>query len=66
MASLGGGKVLLFGGDVDGPNGETWLYDLGDNSWTDQAPAAGPTARAGHAMASIGEGQVLLFGGVED
>jgi len=74
MAYLGGDKVLLFGGeDAGGYNGETWVYDLSDNTWTSQAPAAaaangaalydGPSARWSHAMAYLGGDQVLLFGG---
>jgi len=112
MASLGGSRVLLFGGwdgrfavrpgsmisaptpgpirprhqsvrtllachglprrgpcaavwreDASGLKGETWVYDLSANTWTNQAPAAAPSARYWHAMASLGEDQVLLFGG---
>ena len=66
MASLGGDQVLLFGG-LDGLiNGETWVYDLSANTWTNQAPAAAPSARLAHAMASLGGDQVLLFGGEAD
>jgi len=34
-----------------------------DGAWTNQAPAAGPSARYAHAMASLSGDQVLLFGG---
>jgi N-acetylneuraminic acid mutarotase len=66
MASIGGDQVLLFGGDdsgFGGRNDETWVYDLSDNTWTQQSPTTKPSARAPHAMASIGGDQVLLFGG---
>ena len=75
MTSLGGDKVLLFGGDdgSGGCYGDTWIYDLSDNTWTDQAPATaaangaalydGPSARCGAAMAALGGDEVLLFGG---
>ena len=65
MAHLGGDQVLLFGGWDDGLNydGETWVYDLSDNTWTNQAPTTGPSARRSHTMASLGGDQVLLFGG---
>ena len=64
MAYLGGDQVLLFGGyDGSGYNGETWVYDLSANTWTNQAPAAAPSARDRHAMAYLGGDQVLLFGG---
>ena len=68
MASLGGGRVLVFGGRVGyyDPDGETWVYDSSANSWTQLAPAASPSARYVHAMASPGEDQVLLFGGNDD
>ena len=65
MASLGGGQVLLFGGwDLHwNTTDETWVYDLGDNTWTNKMPTAAPSARKYHAMAYIGEDKVLLFGG---
>ena len=63
MASLGAGEVLLFGGSDGSRNGDTWVYDLSANIWTDQNPASSPSARLHHAMASIGGDQVLLFGG---
>jgi hypothetical protein len=39
------------------------VYDFSENTWTDHAPAAAPSAREQHAMASLGGDQVLLFGG---
>jgi len=66
MAYLGGDQVLLFGGVDESPNvynGETWVYDLSANTWTNQAPITGPSPRGGHAMAYLGGDQVLLFGG---
>ncbi|HSR33809.1 MAG TPA: kelch repeat-containing protein, partial [Anaerolineae bacterium] len=63
MAWLGGDQVLLFGGLSFDYNGETWVYDLSENSWTEKSPAPAPTARYYHAMAPLGGGQVLLFGG---
>jgi N-acetylneuraminic acid mutarotase len=59
--------VLLFGG-YGHPGGDpyfddTWVYDLSDNMWTEQAPAFAPSAREWHALAYIGGDQVLLFGG---
>jgi len=39
MAYLGGDQVLLFGGDdYYGYDGETWVYDLSANSWTNKEP----------------------------
>ena len=44
MASLGGDQVLLFGGYGGAWSGETWVYDLSANTWTNKAPAAAPSA----------------------
>jgi hypothetical protein len=66
MARIGTSQALLFGGqDADGYCGDTWLYDLGANTWTELTPAVEPSARWGHAMAYIGKDQVLLFGGYD-
>jgi N-acetylneuraminic acid mutarotase len=65
MAFLGGDQVLLFGGSDDFLKGDTWVYDLGDGTWTEKAPAAAPSSRWYHAMASLGGDQVLLFGGYD-
>jgi len=59
-------KVLLFGGwkAASGRYGDTWVYDLSANTWTDQTPpTAAPSARFLPAMASLGGDQALLFGG---
>jgi len=66
LASLGGDQVLLFGGWDTSFLNDTWVYDLGMNTWTSQAPATAPSARYKHAMAAIGGSQVLLFGGGDD
>ncbi len=65
MAAIGGDQVLLFGGNKTPGilDDETWVYDLGDNTWTLKSPAAKPSARLAHAMVSIGGDQALLFGG---
>jgi len=57
--------VMLFGG-YDGTNylQQTWTYDYGTNTWTQQSITPQPSGRAGHAMATIyGTDMVLLFGG---
>jgi hypothetical protein len=64
VAYIGDDQVLLFGGT--GPYGcydETWVYDLSDNTWTQQDPSSKPSARVYHDMAYIGGDQVVLFGG---
>src|SRR6266704_3315416 len=45
-------QTVLFGGlDVNGSNGETWLYNFSGNRWTQAAPIVSPAPRAGHAVA---------------
>jgi hypothetical protein len=66
MSYIGGDQVLLFGGWDDGYDDETWVYDLSADTWTQQSPAAHPSARQAHAMSYIGGDQVLLFGGCDD
>ena len=65
MASLGEGQVLLFGGNDGLINGETWVYDLSANSWTNQAPAAAPSARLlpCHGLHRRGPGAPVWRGG---
>jgi N-acetylneuraminic acid mutarotase len=66
MAYIGDDKVILFGGVLDDFStsyGDTWVYDLSDNTWTLKNPSTSPSARFTHAMASIGGDQVLLFAG---
>ena len=42
---------------------DTWVDDLSDNTWTDQAPASAPPERDDHAMAYIGGEKVPLLVG---
>ena len=69
MANIGGDQVLLFGGynhGTSGLYGDTWLYDLSDNSWTEKSPSTEPSDRYSQGMAYIGGDQVLLFGGWDE
>jgi hypothetical protein len=65
MAYIGGDQVLLFGGQEadESYNDETWIYDLGDNTWTQKNPSTKPSPRRMHSMSYIGGNCVLLFGG---
>lgn len=69
MAAIpGDDKVVLFGGSRGGTYyGDTWVYDLSDNKWTEVLPrpsATEPSDRSGPIMALIdGTDKVLLFGG---
>lgn len=60
------GKLILFGGEdrlgrfLD----DTWVYDYGDNRWTQMNPSMKPSARAYHAMTYDSKNdKVILFGG---
>jgi N-acetylneuraminic acid mutarotase len=68
MASVyGDDKVVLFGGIYGEAypqtiRGDTWIYDLSDNNWT-QGPS-GPPARERAAMVCIhGDSKIVMFGG---
>ena len=71
MAKIGDGKAVLFGGVYKTVNGEpycdseTWIYDLGTNTWTQKSinPAKSPGSRYSSAMAYLGAGKAVLYGG---
>jgi len=67
MASVyGDDKVVLFGGyeDSAGNYGDTWIYDLSNDTWTEKSPTNKPDARSSHAMATIyGTDRIFLYGG---
>ena len=73
MAYIGGDQVVLFGGYgpcagyAGAPLSDTWVYDLSDNTWTeDDNNQHTPRARWLHTLceSSIdGSGKVVLFGG---
>ena len=61
-------EVVLFGGETLGGklSGETWIYDLGEETWTEKSPTFNPSPRCNHSMASIfKENKALLFGGFD-
>jgi len=60
MAPLNG-KLVLFGGSTDSPEGYTWTYD--GTNWVMLA-ASGPAARIGAVMARL-DGRLVLFGGFD-
>jgi hypothetical protein len=66
FASIDGtDKILLFGGNGQSSFlGDTWVYDLSANTWTNQNPSPKPSNRQSPNMASIdGTDQVLLYSG---
>lgn len=60
------GLILLYGGCSDDigpcPRGDLWSFDSSNGIWTDITPVAGPTPRAGSALARLGN-TILLVGG---
>ena len=61
-------RVVLFGAagpqGVETPFGDTWMYDLARNEWTEVRAAPAPTTRGWHAMAYDAVlARVVLFGG---
>jgi N-acetylneuraminic acid mutarotase len=65
IAYLGDDKILIFGGWKlhEQVLGDTWIYDLSDNEWTEVKCDTSPRARELPAMVHIADGKVLLFGG---
>ena len=74
MSRIGNGKAVLFGGQTGLgscsiqpyepiENGETWIYDIGTNTWTQLNLVTKPASRLGSALAFLGEGKAVLFGG---
>jgi len=60
---------LLFGGSVSytKPTNETWMYDIGGNSWTKKAPARSPYSRTLHSMSYDNLSRAMVvFGGTYD
>jgi hypothetical protein len=59
------GVAVMFGGwDGNDTVNETWLYDLGADTWTLASPVRSPAGRYGHAMAyDPWSEDVVLFGG---
>ncbi len=60
-------RIVLVGGSTatGAPFNDTWTYDLGTDTWTNQNPAVRPPARSEHAMAySSKADKVVVFGGL--
>ena len=68
MARLSETQALVFGGSTAEVyyDDETWVFDLSDTSWTQDANTIQPGGRFGHAMSETsrdGSTRVVLFGG---
>jgi N-acetylneuraminic acid mutarotase len=61
----GTNRLVLFGGFLapyDQATGETWIYDVATNRWSQAFPRHSPGPRAWHVMSRT-NGPVVLFGG---
>lgn len=63
MATIGNGKVLLYGGWTMGPTGGTWVYDPAQDTWTEKITTSKPLDGVYASMASLNGDRVMLFGG---
>ncbi len=75
MAWIGDDQVMLFGGYGPGagqfgsPLDDTWIYDLSNNSWTEQIGSPDPDARLDHASCETSldaSSPAVVFGGQLD
>ncbi|NNG00199.1 MAG: hypothetical protein HKM93_12515 [Desulfobacteraceae bacterium] len=69
MTYIGGGRVLMFGGEIGSNNigaNDMWIYDLSENTWTEASDISGyaPTPRCFPGAAQLGSGKIILFGGI--
>jgi hypothetical protein len=65
-AVYGTDKIVVYGGrgDFGTRLGDTWIYDLSDNIWTERFPDDDPGPRDGSSMATIwGTDKVMFYGG---
>jgi len=66
VSIFGTDKLILFGGGKPDLTyfGDTWIYDLSDNTWMNMDPVIRPAARVEYGMSFIyGTDKVVLFGG---
>lgn len=69
MAYHSPGKVLLFGGGQsdDTPYGDTWIYDVAANNWTEVTTSTSPSPRVyGRLTYDSRNNVIMLFGGKEE
>ncbi len=61
-------KIILFGGDTSSDlDDETWIFDLGSNTWIQMNTVIKPPSRYRHGMAYDSlNNKVVLFGGSND
>jgi hypothetical protein len=71
-AVVAGNRMIVYGGNSsnDGlnfsPLGDTWAFDLQDDSWSQLQTSGDPPARLFHAMAAAPDGPVYMYGGGDE
>lgn len=66
MALVAAGTVVLFGGTSSmggGPLGDTWIFDVAAEQWSQFGPPTSPPPRFQHGMVAIGDSRILMHGG---
>jgi hypothetical protein len=66
MALVAAGTVVMFGGTAataGGPLGDTWIFDVATEQWSQFGAPMSPPPRFQHGMIAIGDSRVLLHGG---
>ncbi|TKJ42215.1 hypothetical protein CEE37_00635 [candidate division LCP-89 bacterium B3_LCP] len=68
MCYIGDDQVFVHGGaNNSGYLGDSWIYDLSQNTWTEVTPVGvNPEARHYHGIARLGTEQALIFGGLKE
>ena len=66
MSPIGENQVIIFGGEGNDSKalGDTWIYDLISNTWTELQLTNSPSPRLQMNFAAIDSHRVLLFGGI--
>jgi hypothetical protein len=67
LASIyGTDRIILHGGLTStGNTNDTWIYDFGNNTWTDIKLTINPGVRYAHALVTVfGTSNLILFGGI--
>lgn len=58
-----GRRMIIYGGQRNGPLDDLWAYDLGSRSWTELTPASRPAGRFFASSFVNREGHFVIFGG---
>jgi hypothetical protein len=57
-------RMIIYGGQTNGPRGDIWAFDLAQNTWTDLTPANSPAGRWFPTnIFDAANNRVIIFGG---